>query len=86
MNNTAQATGRKDIFTISVLHIESDEYVDNMPTTTTTYYLEDEAINEAEIFLLLCPTGYKVFINYGEYEIESGDIFGEIDFTNEITA
>lgn len=79
-------SGKKEIFTVSATDSDNkDEGVDRMPITSTTYYSEDDAIEKA-VKLKKEEPHLDVFINYGEYETPSGDIFGDINFTLPVDA
>ena len=74
-------TEKKEIFTISATDSDNnDESVDRMPITTTTYYSEDEAVKKG-VKLKRQEPNLDVFINYGEYQLPSGDVHGDINLT-----
>ena len=73
-------TARKDIFTLDVFNETQDSGIDDMQHAAQIYYSYDEAYDAA----VECAEAYSddpneiiVYILAGEYELPSGDIYGE---------
>lgn len=72
---------KRDIFTLSFFDMKLDGYVDTPMKYAQTFYSENEAIKAGRKALKDYPYsqyGYVVYVDYGEYETESGDIYGDI--------
>ena len=80
VNRILRESNRKEIFTISAFDIENEEDVSDMRYCGQTYYNIDDAIASAiEFAQSLIDYGSVVMVTVyaGEYQTESGDIFGE---------
>ena len=73
-------TARKDIFTLDVFNETQDSGIDDMQHAAQIYYSYNEAYDAA----VECAEAYSddpneiiVYILAGEYELPSGDIYGE---------
>lgn len=72
---------KKDVFTLSFFDMTEDTYIDTPMKYAQTFYSEEDAIKAGNKALEDYPYpeyNYVVSIDYGEYETESGDIYGEI--------
>lgn len=72
---------RTDIYTISIFDVDEDEGIDNMKYAHS-YYDIDEAIEDAENIAREYSDDSDVIlvsVMGGEYETQSGDIYGEPD-------
>jgi hypothetical protein len=73
---------RTPIFTLNAVDLTTDEGFDDMKYTSQTYYSEEEAI-EAAKEMANKYSGWDGIINIsvmaGEYELPSGDVYGEHD-------
>lgn len=71
---------RTPIFTLNAVDLTTDEGFDDMDYTSETYYSEEEAI-EAAKDMASAYSDWDNVINIsvmaGEYELPSGDVFGE---------
>jgi hypothetical protein len=73
---------RTPIFTLNAIDLTTDEGIDDMQYTTKTYYSEDEAIEAAKEMANKYSDWdgvINIFIMAGEYELPSGDVYGEPD-------
>lgn len=71
------------IFTLSFFDMKLDGYVDTPMKYARTYYSEKDAIKAGKKALKEYPE-LVVSVDYGEYETESGDIYGEIEHSENI--
>jgi len=80
VNRILRESNRKEVFTISAFNIENEEDVSDMRYCGQTYYNIDDAIASATEFaqsLIDYGSVVMVTVYAGEYQTESGDIFGE---------
>lgn len=80
VNRILRESNRKEVFTISAFNIENEEDVSDMQYCGQTYYNIDDAIASATEFaqsLIDYGSVVMVTVYAGEYQTESGDIFGE---------
>lgn len=80
VNRILMESDKKEVFTISAFDIENEEDVSDMRYCGQTYYDIDDAIASATEFAQsLIDYGRVVMVTVyaGEYQAESGDIFGE---------
>ena len=80
VNRILRESNRREVFTISAFNIENEEDVSDMRHCGQTYYNIDDAIASATEFaqsLIDYGSVVMVTVYAGEYQTESGDIFGE---------
>ena len=71
---------KRDIFTLNILDIIKEESIDDMQYTRGTYYTLDDAIDAAKEIARHhadYETVVNIFVMAGEYETETGDVYGE---------
>lgn len=80
INKVLRESNTKEVFTISAYNIEDEEDVSDMQYCGPIYYNIDDAIASATEFaqsLIGYGSVVMVTVYSGEYQTESGDIFGE---------
>ena len=80
VNRILMESDKKEVFTVSAFDIENEEDVSDMRYCGQTYYDIDDAIASATEFaqsLIDYGSVVMVTVYAGEYQAESGDIFGE---------
>lgn len=80
VNRILMESDKKEVFTVSAFDIENEEDVSDMRYCGQTYYDIDDAIASATEFaqsLIDYDSVVMVTVYAGEYQAESGDIFGE---------
>lgn len=73
---------RTPIFTLNAIDLTTDDGIDDMQYTSQTYYSEDEAIEAAKEMANKYSdwdTVINISVMAGEYEMPSGDVYGEPD-------
>ena len=79
-NTNRKVSGKTPIFTLNALDITTDEGIEDMKYIGQTYYSEDDAIDAAREMANAYSDWDGVIIvsvMTGEYEMPSGDIYGE---------
>ena len=71
---------RKEIFTISAMNLTIEEGIDLLPYTGEIYFSEEECVKAARKAAKECVSWVDVIefsVMAGEYQNESGDVFGD---------
>ena len=71
---------RKEIFTISAMNLTIEEGIDLLPYTGKIYFSEEECVEDARNAAKECvswPDVIEFSVMAGEYQTESGNVFGD---------
>ena len=92
VQNTNESDVKKEVFTIEVSYIDEEgepQMIEAMKYAKT-YYTYEEALTAAKEAYLeyaeICEEPVEVMVMGGEYEMPSGDIYGEPDVIEVVTA